>query len=58
MISKRQFARIVRDWITSIGLEASAYGLNSIRRTKITQIYKKTENLPAVQLLKRLIPKS
>lgn len=44
-ISTRQYARIVRDWVTSIGLEASAYGTHSMRRTKITQIYKKTGNL-------------
>ncbi len=41
-ISTRQYARIVRDWVTSIGLEATAYGTHSMRRTKVTQIYKKT----------------
>ncbi|WP_299961920.1 tyrosine-type recombinase/integrase [uncultured Roseobacter sp.] len=50
-ISTRQYARIVRDWVTSIGLDASAYGTHSIRRIKVTQIYKKTGNLRAVQLL-------
>ena len=50
-ISTRQYARIVRDWVTSIGLEASAYGTHSMRRTKVTQIYEKTSNLRAVQLL-------
>ncbi len=50
-ISTRQYARIVRDWVTSIGLEASAFGTHSMRRTKVTQIYKKTGNLRAVQLL-------
>ena len=50
-ISTRQYARIVREWVTSIGLEASAYGTHSMRRTKVTQIYKKTGNLRAVQLL-------
>ena len=50
-ICTRQYARIVRDWVTSIGLEASAYGTHSMRRTKVTQIYKKTGNLRAVQLL-------
>ena len=43
-------ADIVRDWVTSIGLEASAFGTHSLRRTKVTQIYKKTGNLRAVQL--------
>lgn len=44
-------ARIVRDWVTSIGLEATAYGTHSMLRTKVTQIYKKTGNLRAVQLM-------
>lgn len=50
-ISTRQYARIVRGWVTSIDLKATAYGTHSIRRTKVTQIYKKTGNLRAVQLL-------
>lgn len=50
-ISTRQYARIVRDWVMSIGLETSAYGTHSIRRTNVAQIYKKTGNLRAVQLL-------
>jgi hypothetical protein len=43
--------RLVRDWMTSIGLEPSAYGTHSMRRTKVAQIYRKTGNLRAVQLL-------
>ena len=50
-ISTRQYARIVRDWVTSIGFEATAFGAHSMRRTKVTLIYKKTGNLRAVQLL-------
>ena len=50
-ISTRQYARLVRDWVTSIGLETSAYGTHSMRRTKVAQIYRKTGNLRAVQLL-------
>lgn len=50
-ISTRQYARMVRDWVCSIGLEPSAYGTHSMRRTKVAQIYKKTGNLRAVQLL-------
>lgn len=41
----------MRDWGFSIGLEASAYGTHSLRRTKVAQIYKRTGNLRAVQLL-------
>jgi len=50
-LSTRQYARIMRDWVSSIGLEPSAYGTHSMRRTKVAQIYKKTGNLRAVQLL-------
>ena len=50
-LSTRQCARIVRGWVMSLGLEPSAYGTHSMRRTKVEQIYKKTGNLRAVQLL-------
>lgn len=50
-ISTRQYARLVKDWVASIGLEPSAYGTHSLRITKAAQIYKKTGNLRAVQLL-------
>jgi hypothetical protein len=33
------------------GLDSSAYGTHSMRRTKPAQIYKKTGNLGVVQLL-------
>ena len=50
-ISTLQYVRLVKDWVASIGLEPSAYGTHSLRRTKVAQIYKKTGNLRAVQLL-------
>jgi site-specific recombinase XerC len=50
-ISTRQYARILKEWVASIGLEPSAYGTHSMRRTKVALIYKKTGNLRAVQLL-------
>lgn len=50
-LSTRRFARIARSWVSSICLEPSAYGTHSMRRTKVAQIYKKTGNLRAVQLL-------
>jgi len=50
-ISTRQYARLVRDWVQSIGLEPSAFGTHSMRRTKVAQVYRKTGNLRAVQLL-------
>jgi integrase len=50
-LSTRQYARIVHGWAESAGLDSSAYGTRSMRRTKAAQIYKKTGNLRAVQLL-------
>jgi integrase len=50
-LSTRQYARIVHRWVESIGLESSSYGTHSMRRTKTAQIYKKTGNLRAVQIL-------
>ena len=50
-ISARQYARLVRDWVTAIGLEPSGYGTHSLRRTKAAEIYRKTGNLRAVKLL-------
>jgi integrase len=50
-LSTRQYARIVHTWVASAGLDTSAYGTHSMRRTKAAQIYKKTGNLRAVQLL-------
>jgi integrase len=50
-LTARQYARIVHGWIGSAGMESSAYGTHSLRRTKAAQIYRKTGNLRAVQLL-------
>ena len=50
-ISTRQYARIVHRWVECAGLDGAAYGTHSMRRTKAAQIYKKTGNLRAVQLL-------
>ena len=44
-------ARIVHGWIEGAGMDSSAYGTHSMRRTKAAQIYRKTGNLRAVQLL-------
>ena len=49
--STRQYGRLVRDWVLAIGLEPSGYGTHSLRRTKAAEIYRKTGNLRAVQLL-------
>ena len=50
-ISTRQYGRLVRSWVAEIGLEPSGYGTHSLRRTKAEEIYRKTGNLRAVQLL-------
>lgn len=52
-ISTLQYARLVRDWVQSVGLEPSVFGTHSMRRTKVAQIYRQTGNLRAVQLLLR-----
>jgi integrase len=38
-ISTRQYARIVHRWVECAGLDGSAYGTHSMRRTKVAQIY-------------------
>ena len=50
-LSTRQYARLVSEWIGSIGLDPSFFGTHSLRRTKATLIYRRTGNLRAVQLL-------
>jgi len=50
-ISTRQYARTVDKWVALIGLDPSAYGTHTMRRTKATLIYRRTKNLRAVQLL-------
>jgi integrase len=50
-ISTRQYARLVDEWVTGIGLRAEDYGTHSLRRTKASIIYKQTGNLRAVQIL-------
>lgn len=50
-LSTRQYARLVDEWVTAIGLRAEDYGTHSLRRTKASLIYKQTGNLRAVQIL-------
>jgi len=50
-ISTRQYGRLVRNWVASIGVEPSAHGTHPMRRTKAAEIYRKTDNRRAVQLL-------
>ncbi len=50
-LSTRQYARIVHAWVEEIGLETVKYGTHTMRRTKVSLIYRRTKNLRAVQLL-------
>lgn len=50
-MSTRQYARLVDEWVTAIGLRREDYGTHSLRRTKAAIIYKQTGNLRAVQIL-------
>jgi integrase len=50
-MTTRQYARLVCEWIASIGLDPHHFGTHSLRRTKASLIYRRTGNLRAVQLL-------
>jgi len=50
-MTTRQYARVVSEWIASIGLDPHVFGTHSLRRAKATLIYRRTGNLRAVQLL-------
>jgi integrase len=50
-LSTRQYARLVDRWVALVGLDPAAYGTHSMRRTKVSLLYKKPGNLRACQLL-------
>jgi integrase len=50
-LTTRQYARLVDDWVIMVGLDSSNYGTHSMRRTKVSMVYKRTGNLRACQLL-------
>lgn len=50
-ISTRQYARLLDEWVSTIGLDKREYGTHSMRRTKASLIYKATGNLRAIQIL-------
>nr|WP_290649306.1 tyrosine-type recombinase/integrase [Aquisalimonas sp.] len=47
-ISTRQYAGIVKSWVTELGLDPAVYGTHSLRRTKATLVYRRIRNLPCV----------
>jgi integrase len=50
-MSTRQYARLVDQWVTAIGLRSEEYGTHSLRRTKASMIYKATGDIRAIQIL-------
>lgn len=50
-LGTRAYDRIVHKWVSSIGLESSLYGTHTMRRTKVSILYKRDKNLRAIQLL-------
>ena len=50
-LSTRQYARLVDEWVSTVGLDRREYGTHSMRRTKASLIYKATGNFRAVQIL-------
>jgi integrase len=50
-LSTRQYSRIVKAWVASIGLDPVPYGTHTMRRTKASLIYRRTKNIRAVQIL-------
>lgn len=50
-LGTRHYARLLGYWVDEFALDRSEYGAHSIRRTNATLIYRRTENLRAVQLL-------
>ncbi|MET0241381.1 MAG: hypothetical protein ABW184_15930 [Sphingobium sp.] len=49
-MSTRQYARVVDEWVTGIGLPSEDYGTHCMRRT-MSIIYKATDNFRTVQIL-------
>ncbi|WP_202817263.1 tyrosine-type recombinase/integrase [Vibrio parahaemolyticus] len=50
-LGTRAYDRLVHKWVSSIGLDSSLYGTHSMRRTKVSILYKRDKNLRAIQLL-------
>lgn len=41
-LTTRQYARLVQEWVASIGLDPAKFGTHSLRRTKAALIYRRT----------------
>jgi integrase len=43
-LTTRQYARLLQEWVASIGLDPAKFGTYSLRRTKAVLIYRRTGN--------------
>ena len=50
-ITPRQLSRLAKTWAEDIGLDASSYGIGSLRRTRSIYILNKTGNMEAVRIM-------
>ncbi|MDA0822853.1 MAG: tyrosine-type recombinase/integrase [Proteobacteria bacterium] len=50
-MSTRQLNRLVNTWVEGIGLDASVYGAESLRRTRAIHILNETGNMEAVRII-------
>lgn len=50
-LSTRQYARLLDEWVSTVGLDKRQNGTHSLRRPKASLIYKATGNLRAIQIL-------
>src|SRR5215467_14944140 len=49
-LTTRQYARLVSEWVSGIGLDRLKFATHSMRRTKVTLIYRRTGNLRAARV--------
>ena len=50
-ITQFQYALNLKAWVAKVGLDPAEYATHSLRRTKVTVLYKRTKNLRVIQLL-------
>ena len=50
-ISARQLSRLLKTWTEGIGLDASSYGIESLRRTGSIYLLNKTGNMETVRIM-------
>ncbi len=50
-LSMSQYSRIIKQFANIVGADPTSFATHSIRRTKVTLVYKETQNLRACQIL-------